>query len=979
MITVRYKRIIFLFIFLSIFSSEGFSQRYNFEQYDIEDGLTQSQVTSIAQDGKRRLWMTTLGGVSCFNGKQFINYTKVNGLSSNFALAIAADKHNRIYIGSARGLSRYNGRDFYNYGDDKNWIGRMISDKYGNVYYLRVKRLFKVGDKDEQLIQVTGDPKEGITAIRADEFGRLWAAVFMKGIYYFKNGKWHALPSADDLKNLVVTDLIADRTNRNKLWLVTTKGIYTVQNGITSRIHPEIPFKCNTIEQDAKGTIWVGTNSGAYYITPTQIIHFNSKNGFSDNVVNEIFKDAENNIWLGTDGSGIFRFTNNSYVTFDETQGLDNRIVMALAKGTTPGTIWLGAYGGLYEYAPNQKIKKVPIPSDNEDSHRINFLFSDRKKKIWIGTPGGGLWLHNGKEIKRVDNLNDHIAYNAILEDSHGMIWLSTNMGCITYNPFTKETNYITKQFGGSLLEMGRDSVISGTQDGAWLIVNQKKIAPMNIKALNGSSILCMLRDKDNILFGTADYGLIIWNQKTGKTRSLNSKTGLAADHIYSILKDTKGTIWIGTGKGINRLNSADYSIIKTNSVDAPLVECNQNAILQNNNNIWIGTTKGVIVFGLDPPTEKKVKPYIYINAVSIFPNYEKLSNTDTTRFSYKGYELNKGFVLPYNHNHININYTGIHLANPNDLLYQYRLIGLDNKYSQPSSSSSMSFTSIPPGKYTFQTRAITRDGLISSNTASFSFEILPPYYQTNVFRLFMVILIIAVIILAVYIILTVNERKRKLRLKIKLEEQFKIRKQTAEDFHDDLGNKLTRITVLSEVLSSMIDQNDTEKRTILKKISKNVDELYTGTKDILWSLNPKNDTLVQLLNHIKEFGVEMFNDTPIVFTYNIDINKDTKLSLDMSRNMLMIFKESIHNSLKHSKAKNVHYSAQLNNEMLLVTLQDDGNGFDTEYGKNGHGINNMYVRAKRINADLNIISGEEGTTICLIVKFSTLAHFKNV
>lgn len=978
MITVLYKRILIIFLFFSAYSIGGFSQRYNFEQYDIEDGLTQSQVTAIAQDGKRRLWMTTLGGISCFNGKQFSNYTKVNGLSSNFTLAVAADSRDRIYIGSAWGLSRYNGSNFYNYSYNKNWIGKMVSDKSGNVFCLRGKRLFKVADKTDQLIQVTADPKEAITAIKTDKSGRLWAAVFMKGIYCFYNSKWLQVHS-DGLGDLWVTDLLADQREKNKVWLLTEKGIFIIQNGITSRVHPEIPFKCNAIAQDAKGSVWIGTNSGAYYITPAQVIHFNSKNGFTDNVVNDIFRDVENNIWLGTDGSGLFRFTNNSYVTFDETQGITSRIVMALARGPKPGTIWMGSYGGLYEFAQNQKIKNLTIPSDNEDSYRINFLYNDSRKHIWIGTPGGGLWLYDGKQIKRIDDPKEHIAYNSIIEDGQGIIWLSTNFGVITYDPVTKERKRLSTQFGGSLLEMGRDSIISGTQDGAWLITKHQKPVPLHIKALNGSGILCMMKDKDHILFGTADYGLVIWNKKTGKTRSFNSKTGLASDHIYSMLKDKRGTIWIGTGRGINRLRSTDYAVIKTSSENSPLVECNQNAILQYNNNIWIGTTQGVIVFGLDPSAGKKVNPYIFINSVSVYPNYGKLKSPDTSKYVYKEHALRKVSILPYNHNHINISYTGIYLANPNDLLYQYRLLGMDNKYSQPGSSASMSFTSLPPGKYTFQARAVTRDGLISLNTASFSFEIQPPYYQTNVFRFFMVILVILVIILAVYIILTFNERKRKLRLKIKLEEQFKIRKQTAEDFHDDLGNKLTRITVLSEVLSSMIDQNDTEKRTILQKIRKNVDELYTGTKDILWSLNPKNDTLAQLLDHIREFGTEMFNDTDIAFSHDITVGKDTRLSLDMSRNMLMIFKESIHNVLKHSKAKKVSYHAVLNNEMLLMTLADDGHGFDTEYGKNGHGINNMYVRAKRINADLNITSGQTGTTVCLIVKFSTLAHFKNV
>ena len=233
---------------------------------------------------------------------------------------------------------------------------------------------------------------------------------------------------------------------------------------------------------------------------------------------------------------------------------------------------------------------------------------------------------------------------------------------------------------------------------------------------------------------------------------------------------------------------------------------------------------------------------------------------------------------------------------------------------------------------------------------------------------------------LTVYIILTLNERKRKLRLRIKLEEQFKIRKQTAEDFHDDLGNKLTRITVLSEVLSSMISKDEIEKRAILTKISKNVVELYIGTRDILWSLNPKNDTLGQLLDHIKDFGNEMFNETAISFNVDIDTaGRDTKLSLDLSRNILMIFKESIHNALKHANASKVTFSTRLNSGLLLITLEDDGAGFDTAYAKNGHGINNMYVRAKRIRADLNITSGKSGTAICLIVNFSTLKHFKNV
>ncbi|MEJ2901294.1 two-component regulator propeller domain-containing protein [Pedobacter panaciterrae] len=958
------KKILLLFLILFSYCLDGFSQRYNFEQYDIEDGLTQSQVTAITQDSKRRLWISTLGGLSCFNGKQFTDYTKIRGLSSNFILALASGKKDEIWIGSAKGLSKYDGKGFSNSADTKKWVGALATDKNGTTYCIKAKRLYNA-NKD-QLITISNDTTEIVTALKTDYSGNIWVAVHGKGLYQLEKGKWTLWPLDEKIKTLIVTNILVDKLNKGKVWFLTPQGIYVAQNNNINKVYNEITSKCNAIAQDGKGSIWIGTNKGAYYITPASVIHFNSQNGFTDNVVNEIFKDVENNIWLGTDGSGLFRFTNNSYVTFDETQGIESRIVMAIANGPTPGSIWLGSYGGLYEYKQNQKITNVKIPSQNPDSYRINFLYNDHKNNLWVGTPGGGLWKHNGKRLERMDTDNLHIAYNAMIEDSGGTIWLSTNHGCLTFDVNSKKFTRITQQFGGGLMELARDSIILGTQDGAWLVANKKMLTPLKIKGLSGSNILCMLKYKDYVLFGTADYGLVIWNIKTGATKSLNTKSGLASDHIYSLLEDKKGIIWVGTGRGIDRIDPKNFTIIPPQSEDELLVECNQNAILQHNNNVWIGTTKGVIVYGVNPNPEKKVSPYIYINSVNVTPNY-------------KPKYVEGVLTLPYNHNRINISYTGIYLKNPDAVMYQYRLIGLDNKFSQPSSNSSMNFTAIPPGKYTFQVKVITKDGLFSVNTASVAFEILPAYYQTSLFKFFIVILIILLILFIVYIILMLNERRRKLRLKIKLEEQFKIRKQTAEDFHDDLGNKLTRITVLSEVLGSMIDKDDTEKRNILKKIRCNVDELYNGTKDILWSLNPKNDSLEQVLNHIKDFGQEMVNETPILFKFDIDLNnKYTKLSLDMSRNILMIFKESIHNSLKHAKARVINFEAKLNNGMLLITLQDDGIGFDVAHAKDGHGMNNMYVRAKRINADLKIISNDNGTSVLLLVNFSTLKHFKD-
>lgn len=976
---VHHKKILLIFLLAFSYCLECFSQRYNFEQYDIENGLAQSQVNSIVQDGKRRLWIATLAGISCFNGKQFTNYSKTDGINSNFTLSLAINKQNELWIGSAKGLTKYNGNTFFSYKDTKSWVGKLTADKAGHILALKSRRIYQVNGQTEELVSLTKDTAEIVTALRTDYSGKVWAAVYQHGLYYFENNKWHKGSLNERTSALLITDILIDQFNKGKIWLLTTEGIHVLKDKSISKVLTKIKTKCTSIIQDNNANIWIGTTNGAYFITAKDIVHFNSKNGFTDNIVNDIYEDAEDNIWLGTDGAGLFKFRNDNYVTFDETQGLQNKIIMSIANGPTNGEIWMGSYGGLYKYK-NKQIKPIVIPSKHEESQLINFLFNDSKGNIWIGTPGGGLWMHNSKGMIQVDAGFTNLAYNTIMEDSKGKIWLSTNYGCLIYDGQTKKLKRITKQFGGSLLEIGKDSVITGTQDGAWLITKEKNTSPLNIKAINGASILCMLKVREYILFGTADYGLYIWNSKTKKGTTINTKHGLAADHVYSILKDKTGTIWIGTGKGINKLNSIDFTLIK-NSEDSRLtVECNQNAIFETNENIWIGTTKGAIVYNIEPAEKEKNKPYIFINSVKVLRESKQGAAQDTSSITFNELQLNKLITLPYSHHQIIINYTGIYLTDPGSVRYKYRLIGLDAKYSEPASNSSMNFTSVPPGKYTFEVTAITRDGVRSLNTASFSFEIQPPYYQTNFFRFIIFFLVMLLIVFIVYAILIINERRRKLRLKIKLEEQLNVRKQTAEDFHDDLGNKLTRITVLSEVLSSMIDIEDTEKRNILKKINNNVNELYTGTKDILWSLNPKHDTLDQLLEHIQEFGQEMFNETHVQFKYDIEIgSNDTKLALDMSRNILMIFKESIHNVLKHAQADQVHFKASLKDNRLKLSLQDNGQGFNPYHIKNGNGMNNMRLRAARIKADFKVTSNQKGTNIALDVNFLTLKHFKNV
>lgn len=962
---MTYLKSLFTMLLLLISIMRGFGQRYNFEQYDIQDGLVQSQITAITQDKQNRLWIATLGGLSRFNGNEFTNLSKTDGLSSNFVLSCAFNKEGSLFIGTEKGLSIYKNDSLYNYPGIKVWTEGLTLAASGTMYGLSGENLIRIKGAKAELVYVTGDTTEIVTALKTDAKGKTWAAVYKNGLYYLQGDKWHkkVLSKKDD--QLIIGNFLVDTFVKDRIWILTINGLFLAENNEIKPAFANTIKRITTLNQDEKGNLWLGTNHGAWLISKDKTIHFNAKNGFTDNVVNRIFRDKENNIWLGTDGSGIFKFNSNDYVTYDDSQGLKSNIVMSVINGPEPDEIWIGTYNGIFSHKNNQ-VKPVAITSEDDDTKRISFMFKDSRNQIWVGTAGGGLWRYSNNFFERVDAGSRSFYCNAILEDRHKNIWISSNMGCFFLDSSTKKINRVTQKASTSLLEIGNNMMIIGSQDGATLVRNNKNLTPLSFKPLIGSNILSMLKYDDHIFFGTADNGLIIWDFIKGKTKQISSKNGLFSDHVYSLLLDKKGIIWIGTGRGVNKITTKGFRVLKKEN--NLLMECNQNAILENGDNVWVGTTKGALVYNNKNISTTSNKPHIFINSVSILAQ-NKTGNQNATQVIYKEHELDKKIILPYNHNHLNISFTGIYFSNPKSVMYQYKLRGLDHKYSKPSTTSSVNYTALPPGNYTFQVRAITMSGIRSENYASFHLEITPPYYQSTIFKAFILVIILLFIMISVYIIINLNERQRKLRLKIKLEEQFKVRKQTAEDFHDDIGNKLTRITVLSEVLSSMTNDNDHEKRAIIQKIKTNVNELYSGAKDILWSLDPKNDTLGELLTNIKDFGSEMFDDTPISFKDKIDVNDTIKrLPLELSRNILMIFKEAINNALKYSKADQIDFTAKMINNLLKIQLKDNGKGFDTSIEKSGRGLNNMQVRAGRIKGNLKITSSSEGTKITLSI-----------
>jgi signal transduction histidine kinase len=205
---------------------------------------------------------------------------------------------------------------------------------------------------------------------------------------------------------------------------------------------------------------------------------------------------------------------------------------------------------------------------------------------------------------------------------------------------------------------------------------------------------------------------------------------------------------------------------------------------------------------------------------------------------------------------------------------------------------------------------------------------------------------------------------------KAREQEREEFRKKSAADFHDEAGNKITKITLFTEMARSEID-NKLQLAGYLNKIQQNITELSLGMRDFLWVMDPQHDSLFETLSRLKDFGDSILTETGVQFTIH-GMNagfRSVVLPMNTRRDILQIFKEAINNCAKYASASEVTLTATVSDFIIEISLDDNGQGFDTneEKNKNKYGLSIMHDRAKKIDADLKINSTKnKGTRISL-------------
>jgi signal transduction histidine kinase len=260
-------------------------------------------------------------------------------------------------------------------------------------------------------------------------------------------------------------------------------------------------------------------------------------------------------------------------------------------------------------------------------------------------------------------------------------------------------------------------------------------------------------------------------------------------------------------------------------------------------------------------------------------------------------------------------------------------------------------------------------DGIWNENAASIRIIINPPYWQTWWF----VTLVLITVAFLIYYLGTV-------RIKSQLEIE-KLKLKIASDLHDNIGAGLTEISILSEVAERSEGHSSSIVKKDLQKISDTARQLVDSMSDIVWVVNPQRDSLHDLIVKLKDSYNEFFSAVGISFQVkNVEKSDDIKLPMEYKQNLLLMFKEAINNSIKHSGCRKLILEAFYKNDLIKIVLKDDGNGFDLNNVKFGNGIKNMESRANKLKGKLswNAESGK-GTTVIFSGKLGKINRIKSL
>jgi len=792
---------VFLFLAFLLITNSCYTQQYNFKTYNAKDGLTGSAVNDIQQDKLGYLWFATQEGAARFDGKSFRIFSKKDGLIGNNVLDICLDNTGNVWIATDEGVSRYNGVSFANYtvanGLSDNYVYSIYCDRHGFLWFATWHGGVSCfdGKNFTNLTTKDGLPGNFILSILEDRSGIFWFGTGDTGLVSYnperKNSPeaFHLFTTKDGLSANGIFSLLQDRNG--KLWIGTFGGGICSYDGRTfSKPADDDPLKKDVVSrilEDKRGNLWFATDrNGLLKIQSGKRKYLTEKEGLISNNISAVFEDYEGNIWAGGFAGSACILKSEAFVTYGEKEGLKQKNTTCITSDNH-GNLVVGTLNGLFIFnQTSSSFTEVPELTKSN----ITSVFCDSRGMIWAGTNFLGMYCIGHKQqgyvvdhiIKRLGDYEYPLIVKTC-EDKKGNIWMgSFNAGlfCIradhTISHYDTTNGLSSNSITTLLLDKGQNLWIATASKGLMKYDGIRFTYYTTKNGLPENGVYALAEDKAEVLYaGSPTSGFTSITR--GGINSYSEKDGLGSNSVYALLCDGQSRIWIGTNKGLERMetrkdsNSTTLEFRKYNDQQGFSGSMINSEALYKDvlGNIWLGTPDGLFRYtpSLDYPNT--VPPKIDLSDIKLFNetvNWKTLTDKTDAR---TGLPVNPD--ISFRNNYISFQFRAFTTGIP---LYRYKLEGLDDRWSPAREFNEAVYPSIPPGTYTLKVVACNNDGVWTPQPLTFSFRILPPWYRTWVFYG------ICLLLLLVGIFAFISFRTRKLRKEKEILEKT-VTERTAE------------------------------------------------------------------------------------------------------------------------------------------------------------------------------------------------------
>ena len=990
---------LFAALYLLVCLSPLMGQELPLSNYRIADGLISNNVNDICQDSLGFIWIATSEGLSRFDSKEFRNYTTNDGLSANNVACLSADPFvpGDVWIGLyGKGVNRFHDGKFEQYivgtARYQETVNDLCQDSTGRVWCGTDRGLYYIVDQHNALSfpWLSG---VHVYAATVTPSGRVLVGT-SSGAYYLDGVVNPPVPfDCPVLRTIKPSAFFID--SRNNLWVLSTTGRAVV----CINCDPKKTFVRDCapgllgISEDQYHQVWIGSSRGLIVTTANDFKHgrfrrYDKENGLPDNVLDRVMADREGMIWVSSYRAGLISLAGTDLIRFRFAQREDRMWSSAVVDQF--GHFWVTDGVSLFEIFRNVSRKWTmtihPIISPGPHDQLMKIVYDSTVNTLVCAFGQGRVVEYRISHrdsrvslIKMIGNVNlrkysRFTFLQTAFVDAAGRLWCSLlDRGVAVLN---RDLSGIARIYGksdglpdvsvrafdqaadGSMWLGGFDhglAVLPGMLvqhdlTGAPLRGNLKPVLYTTDNGLpdNGVRAFAQL-DSGEMLIGTRYGGLALLrgDSITSITRE-NSK--LMSDGIWSVCPLSPTRILLCTQAGVEEMSLDDQ--IHFLRLDRVPGDPFYSSALSSEGIACFAS--GSDVFLYDTKDGSVLRGPLPVYLTDIFVNGNEIDMSRVTTLSSRVSTMTFKFIEVTNR--------------MTERAYSYKLIGADLKFHTLFGENSVTYAGLGPGKYTFEVFAFNGNSR-SSTPATVSFVIRTPFYATWYFILLSLGVIVSIIMM---FILQRVHRFKEVRM---------IRQRIATDLHDEIGSGLTKIAILSEFASfertSSVreDPNGSSPQqpddgvhfpeSATDRIGRIARGLVDSVSDVVWSIDPKYDTLDDFVFTFRSYANEIAEAKGIKFGIRADGLAKAKIGPQIKRVLQLLSKEALNNAVKYSGCRNIIYSLEIRKGRVFLTIEDDGCGFDREKVELGNGINNMEKHARQMKGSLRLESSPgNGTKI---------------